>query len=211
MGNFSMRGTPLQKAAYSNTYIFSKIWYVAQSIKLEASVLKKITQKILNFIWAGQNERPVRALNFRSKELGGLGLMCPATKAKSLLLKSMFKDYVSFGSIHENVGKIYGYKNDFRNLLDAGVDFRNVKQIYEQLMNVEIYRNGSLLPSREEKRAKGKWKTYNRACQDMQLKLDAQVAKLRDLSSVYRDGPQDRTWRLYWGTGVWECIEFNSL
>ena len=46
MGSFSMRGTPLQKAAYANMYIFSKIWYVAQTIKLEASVLKKITQKI---------------------------------------------------------------------------------------------------------------------------------------------------------------------
>ena len=151
-------GTPLQKAAYANTFIFSKIWYVAQTIKLEASVLKKITQKILNFIWAGQNERPVKALNFRPKEFGGLGLMCPATKAKSLLLKSMFKDYVAFGGLQEHIGNIYGHKNDFRNLLDFGVDFKNVKQIYEQLMNANLYRNGSLIPSREEKRAKVKWK-----------------------------------------------------
>ena len=73
--------------------------------------------------------------------------MCPATKAKSLLLKSMFKDYVAFGNRQENIGSIYGHKNDFRNLLDLGVDFNNVKQIYGQLINVDIYRNGSLIPS----------------------------------------------------------------
>ena len=86
MGKFSMRGTPLQKAAYANTYIFSKIWYVAQTIKLDQNIMKKITQKVLNFIWAGQNERPVRALNFRAKYLGGLGLMCPNTKSKACYL-----------------------------------------------------------------------------------------------------------------------------
>ena len=72
-----MRGTPLQKVSFVNNYIYSKIRYVAQSIKLEAAVMKTIPPKTLNFIWAGQNERPVRALNFRSKELGGLGLVCP--------------------------------------------------------------------------------------------------------------------------------------
>ena len=91
MGKFSMRGTPLQKAAYANTYIFSKIWYVAQTIKLDQNIMKKITQNVLNFIWAGQNERPVRALNFRAKCLGGLGLMCPNTKSKALLIKTCLK------------------------------------------------------------------------------------------------------------------------
>ena len=46
MGKFSMRGTPLQKASYTNTYIFSKLWYVAQTIKLNQSIMKKITQKV---------------------------------------------------------------------------------------------------------------------------------------------------------------------
>ena len=160
MGNFSMRGTPLQKASFVNMYIFSKIWYVAQTIKLESDVLKKITQKVLNFIWAGQNERPVRALNFRAKDLGGLGLVCPATKSKALLLKSMGKDFMNYGNQIAEIGKLYGYKSDFKKLLEEGIDRKNVKQIYEFLMTDVCYRNASLIPSREEKRTCGvKWKT----------------------------------------------------
>ena len=159
MGNFCMRGTPLQKAAFANTYIFSKIWYVAQTIKLEPKIMKKITQKVLNFIWAGQNERPVNALNFRPKELGGLGLMCPEIKGRSLLLKNMAKDYAVLGNQNENIGKIYGYKDEFSHLLELGLDFKNVKAIYGHLISDKIFRNGSLIPSREEKRTKGvKWK-----------------------------------------------------
>ena len=159
MGKFGMRGTPLQKAAYANTYIFSKIWYVAQTIELDQNVMKKITQKVLNFIWAGQNERPVRALNFRAKYLGGLGLMCPNTKSKALLIKNMFKDYLVLGGTEDKVDSLYGCKNDFKRVLEFGVDMKNIKQIYEQLMNDICFRNGSLVPSRAEKRSKGvKWK-----------------------------------------------------
>ena len=105
-----MGGTPLQKAAYANTYIFSKLWYVAQTIKLDQNIMKKITQKVLNFIWAGQNERPVRALNFRAKYLGGLGLMCPYTKSKALLIKNMFKDYLVLGGSLDKIDNLYGHK-----------------------------------------------------------------------------------------------------
>ena len=141
-------------------YILSKIWYVAQTIKLESDVLKKITQKVLNFVWAGQNERPVRALNFRSKDLGRLGLVCPATKSKALLLKSMGKDFANYENQISEIGKLYGYRSDFKDLLNEGIDFKNVKLIYEFLMTDICYRNVSLIPSREEKRTCGvKWKT----------------------------------------------------
>ena len=173
MGKFSMRGTPLQKAAYANTYIFSKIWYVAQTIKMDQNIMKKITQKVLNFIWAGQNERPIRALNFRAKNLGGLGLMCPSTKSRALLIKSMFKDYLLLGNSLDRADKLYGCKSDFKKVLDAGVDLRNVKQIYDHLMNDICFRNGSLIPSRAEKRSTGvKWKIAWRNLQ--QTKVTAQ-------------------------------------
>ena len=167
MGKFSMRGTPLQKAAYANAYIFSKIWYVAQTIKMDENTMKKITQKILNFIWAGQNERPVRALNFRAKDQGGLGLMCPSTKSKALLIKNMFKDYLILGNSPDNINGLYGCLNDFKKVLDSGVDLKNVKQIYDGLMNDVCFRSGSLIPSRAEKRSTGVkwkvvWKTYSK-------------------------------------------------
>jgi len=92
--------------------------------------------------------------------LGGLGLVCPATKSKSLLLKGMWKDFANHDNQISEIGKLYGYRNDFKNLLNEGIDFKNVKLIYEFLMTDICYRNASPIPSREEKRTCGvKWKT----------------------------------------------------
>ena len=68
-----------------NTYLFSKLWYTAQSFKLNGKMLNKIISKAIAFIYAGQNEKPIRPLNFRSVKLGGIGLINPIVKAKALL------------------------------------------------------------------------------------------------------------------------------
>ena len=71
----------------------------------------------------------------------------------------MFKDYLVLGGSEDKVDSLYGFKNDFKRVLNSGVDFKNIKQIYEQLMNDVCFRNGSLVPSRAEKRTTGvKWK-----------------------------------------------------
>jgi hypothetical protein len=43
----------------------------------------------LDFIYSGENERPVRAINFRIKKQGGLGLINPIWKA--LMVKNMIR------------------------------------------------------------------------------------------------------------------------
>ena len=53
-------------------------------------MLDNILAKALDFIYAGENERPVRALNFRPIDLGGLGLIHPKIKAKAFLIKNMY-------------------------------------------------------------------------------------------------------------------------
>ena len=101
----------------------------------------------------------MRPLNFRAKVLGGLGLMCASTKSKALLIKDMFKEYLVLGNLQDKVNHIYGCQNDFKKVLYSGVDLKNTKQIYDKLMNDICFRNGSLIPSRAEKRSTGvKWK-----------------------------------------------------
>ena len=72
-----MRGTLFQKVYYINTYMFSKLWYVAQVVKLNDKKLNEMLKAAMKFLYSGENERPVRSLNFRSTDRGGLGLIDP--------------------------------------------------------------------------------------------------------------------------------------
>ena len=84
---YGIKGTIHQKAYFANTYLFSKLWYSAQCFKIDEKMLKKVISKTLDFIYAGENEKPVRPLNFRSKALGGIGLINPIIKARALFTK----------------------------------------------------------------------------------------------------------------------------
>ena len=64
--SYGIRGTIFQKAYLVNTYMFSKLWYLAQNFKMENKVMDNVLKKALEFIYSGENERPVRAINFRS-------------------------------------------------------------------------------------------------------------------------------------------------
>ena len=65
--SYGIRGTILQKVYFVNTYLFSKLWYVAQCFMIEKKIITNILKIALNFIYAGENERPVRVMNFRPK------------------------------------------------------------------------------------------------------------------------------------------------
>ena len=49
--------------------------------------IEKALSKVMSFIYDGENERPVRPLNFRDTKRGGLGLIEPMIKSKALFLK----------------------------------------------------------------------------------------------------------------------------
>ena len=158
-----MKGTLLQKVYYVNTYLFSKIWYVAQCFKIEKRVLDNIVVKALQFIYAGENERPVRTLNFRDKSVGGLGLVNPIMKAKALLIKSMHKEFVKKGcdiSNTETYEDIYGYVDEMVEMIKAGVSLDTTRFSYSYLNESLVCRNNSVIPSRSEKRAHNiRWST----------------------------------------------------
>ena len=157
-----MRGTIHQKVYVVNTFLFSKLWYVSQVVKIVKKSLEKVLARALAFIYGGENERPVRALNFREKEEGGLGLTCPIMKAKALLVKNMIKDFLKYDCEIDDeymMNNIYGYYDDFKNICMLGLAFEPVKVIYKYFVREIVEKNGSLIPSRNEKRNENiKWK-----------------------------------------------------
>ena len=120
---------------------------------IDQEVLKEITRISLNYVYSGENERPVRALNFRSREAGGLGLMNPTLKCRAFMLKSMNKEFNKLENDENRIIDLYGYKNDFRDLLKENCDLKDVSSIYNILIRKETYKNGLLIPSRAELRA----------------------------------------------------------
>ena len=153
---YGMRGTIFQKAYYVNTYLFSKLWFTAQFCKIDEKMLKKILSKALAFIYAGENEKPVNSVNFRSTSKGGLGLIHPIIKSKGLLIRNMYKELLSLnGNIYDLdiIEKLYGHKNEFIHIVENGLSTSPAKFIYDCLIEQVTHRNDSLIPSRNEKRS----------------------------------------------------------
>ena len=154
--SWGIKGTILQKVYFVNTFLLSKLWYTAQSFKINVKILNKILSKSLDFIFAGENEKPVRPLNFRDKQLGGLGLINPSVKSKAFLIKNMFKDFVELDCNIDDVWSIdsfYGYPKDFVRVFKNGLATAQVRQIYDFLLKDVIYKNETLIPSRNEKKS----------------------------------------------------------
>ena len=153
---YGIRGTIFQKAYYVNTYLFSKLWFTAQFCKLDEKMLKKLLSKALAFIYGGENERPVNSMNFRNNAEGGLGLFHPVVKARALLIKNMYRELLSVqGNVYDmdKISQVYGHKEDFIDIIENGLNTSPSKAIYEHMIKEVTHRNGSLIPSRREKKA----------------------------------------------------------
>ena len=159
--SYGIKGTLHQKVYFVNTYLFSKIWFIAQCFKIEKKTLENILSKALNFIYAGQNERPVRPLNFRDRKIGGLGLVNPIIKSKALLLKSMYREFILRDcnvNDRDSYKDIYGYTEAFSEVVKGGVNMNSTRDIYGYLIDAVISRKNSVIPSRSEKRSENvKW------------------------------------------------------
>ena len=150
--SYGIRGTVQQKIAFARTFLLSKIWYVSQSIMLEDGMLKDIDKKVRDFIYAGENERPVQALVYRPKEYGGLGLTCPMTKARAFILRNTVKAWKRRGAKDYD---IYGSKKDLETYLGHDEEPKTVKDIYLLLLKQRTMKGADWIPSRAEKRNPG--------------------------------------------------------
>ena len=150
-----IRGTLLQKVYFLNTYIFSKLTYLAQVFILDEEVIKNIMKRCHNLLYRGEFERPVATVNFRSKEFLGLGLVHLPTKCKSLIMRTMYKEFLSKkiqivnGEIKEF---IYGDKTGLLEVLKMFQETPSAKELYQYFLKKVIFRRDVLIPSRMEKK-----------------------------------------------------------
>ena len=154
----SIRGTLLQKVYFLNTFIFSKLTYLAQVFLMDNDVIKNIMRHALNFLYRGELERPVRSVNFRPKEFLGLGLVHLPTKCKSLIMRTMFKEFLrkNITLVNENFSEfIYGQKEELLGLLKLYTELPSAKELYQHFIKGIIFKGDKLIPSRMEKKHVG--------------------------------------------------------
>ena len=154
--SYGIRGTLIQKVYFANIFILSKLNYLAQVFTLDKKILTSINKKILRFLYKGFNERPVQSLNYRLGSMNGLGLVHSVIKAKSLLVKSMIREFklkhlsVVNGSLSED---LYGYKEDLINIIVSNKIGFSAKQLYLEFLTEVTMKGSSYIPSRVEKKS----------------------------------------------------------
>ena len=159
--NWGMKGSLMQKSYFVNVFCLTKLNYICQVFRLQPKHCAEIKKFILKFIYCGENERPVQSLNFRKASSCGLNIVDPEIKASSLLTKTSMREIKSRGiSLVGNLltENIYGQSNVLLDYLKAGQDNLSSKQIYDDLLLKSVSVNGSLIPTRIEKKVLGvKW------------------------------------------------------
>ena len=63
--------------------MFTKLWYTSQVVKMDKRKMDEMMKAAMNFIYAGENERPIRPLNFRPKQVGAGRAWFDGYKCKS--------------------------------------------------------------------------------------------------------------------------------
>ena len=90
---FNRRISIFQRAAYANSCIMSKVWYVCHIYPLTESYVKEINRTVFGYLWGGRYEPIRRTTVFKPKCEGGLGLISCGIKSKVLLANSFLKCY----------------------------------------------------------------------------------------------------------------------
>ncbi len=83
------RGVPFLKERRDvlETYIFSKMWFMAQILPLPQAAAARATSLAGSFLWRGQCERLAWQELHQRREAGGLGISCIFTRGQNLLAK----------------------------------------------------------------------------------------------------------------------------
>ena len=166
-GASGIRGTVLQKTQYANTYLLSKVWYVAQIFILNIAMLKEIDRLIRKFIFAGQNERPVQAMCYRPKDMAGLNLICVQNKSRAFIIKNMVKEREELVALDNVEGEVYGNMGDMDKILNSTVSLESLKDIYLFFLQEKIGTWDNPIKSRSERNNlelnwRQSWKNWSR-------------------------------------------------
>ena len=161
--SMGLRGTLLQKVYFINIFVFSKLTYLAQVFKIKEDVIKILMREALRFLYKGEWERPVNSINYRPKEFLGLGLVHLPSKCKSLLMRTMLKEFNQKGIKLQNGTfdeYLYGFKEELIKLLESGGgEVPTAKDLYLGYVRNIYSRGDVLIQSRMEKKYDGvNWK-----------------------------------------------------
>ena len=87
---------PLSLRSHSlNTYCLSKVWFKCPTINLRVCDHGKITSAIKSWLFQDQLVKPEDFILYRSRSLGGLGLVHVETKALALQVHSFLETAVN--------------------------------------------------------------------------------------------------------------------
>jgi len=153
------------KAIVANVMIASKIWYIAQNMRIDVVTLASISEKILNFVWGNKLQLIHKSKLRAGKDHGGLGLIDVYRKVEAMGINHYLKAKANEDNIahywfdkqnYANNGyynKIKEYYSRFKEM--KGVDFvkrkvYKVKEIYDELTlnDTPQIRNANLIKSR---------------------------------------------------------------
>lgn len=79
------------KVLVINSLFLSKMWYVLSSVSLPMWIYKKIKSIVLNFLWEGKTPKIAYGTLIGKVEEGGLGLIDPFIRMKSIRIKIVNK------------------------------------------------------------------------------------------------------------------------
>ena len=178
-------GNLLEKAYYVNTFLMSKAWYAAQSMKLDTEILKKIDNETQRWLHAGEGEKPVREVNYRPMKEGGLGIQQVEWKARALIIKGAIK----YGNEEEYVDRY-----EVTKMMLMGC--YKTKQIYKVIMDEQIGRKENRTKSRTEK--KEVWVRWDQTGKNMEIARGLNIQEKEFMWKLINDMLKIGD-RLHWG------------
>lgn len=117
----------LEKVWILNTFMLSKLWYIAQVFPPRNYHLSKIKSMVGNFLWRGAVFRVSREQLYLDNDKGGLRLVDPESKCKALFVKSLLSNSTDDGAGEEEYLLQYGNKGQLT---------RNGKEWVEMAQNI---------------------------------------------------------------------------
>ena len=145
---FNRRLSIFQRAAYANSCILSKVWYLSHIYPIAEPYSKEINRIVFGYVWCGKYE-PIRRIDVcKPKCRGGLGLVNCEIKSKALLANSFLKSYCNednqnslmiyfcFLKMNTVIPKLFSIHNAS---LISPVYYQEIMKICDKFLNVPTF------------------------------------------------------------------------
>jgi exonuclease III len=197
----------LQKVWISNSFVLSKLWYVAQVLPAENIHIGKIRKLLGNFLWRGSLYRIERnQLSLKAKH-GGLALVNVDLKAKALFMKNLLtmpNDYIYANSAHLGLGR------NAKEWSQCAVNFDRPNQITTKVIYDDLIFNLNAVPRVETTYPAVEWKKVWQNLSSNFIPTDWRMTMYRVLNDVIPNNVKLKKHRIP-GTSSPNCLECHVL